>query len=111
MISLLKQIDLNGVRVIIVHGFVVLDAADKPGLGGRLYEYLDKKIPIIGVAKTNFAQNITNKRAVVRGQSSKPLFVTALEMDLDTAADLTKNMHGNYRMPTILKELDRLTKY
>ncbi|MFM9947781.1 MAG: endonuclease V [Saprospiraceae bacterium] len=110
IISLLKQIDLQLVSVIVVDGFVVLDDAGKPGLGGRLYEYLDQKIPVIGVAKTNFAQNIANKRAVVRGQSSKPLFITALGMDLDAAADHVKNMHGDYRLPTLLKELDRLTK-
>jgi len=110
IISLLKQIDLQLVRAIVVDGFVVLDDAGKPGLGGRLYEYLDQKIPVIGVAKTNFSQNIANKRTVVRGQSSKPLFITALGMDLDAAADHVKNMHGDYRLPTLLKELDRLTK-
>ncbi len=110
IISLLKQIDLQLVRAIVVDGFVVLDDAGKPGLGGRLYEYLDQKIPVIGVAKTNFAQNVANKRAVVRGESTRPLFVTALGMDLDTAADLIKSMHGEFRMPSLLKELDRLTK-
>ncbi len=110
IVSLLKQIDLNSVNAIVVDGFVVLDDAGKPGLGGWLYEYLDQKIPVIGVAKTNFAQNIANKRAVIRGESTKPLFVTALGMDLDTAAGYLKNMHGAYRMPTLLKELDRLTK-
>ena len=98
------------VSVIVVDGVVVLDDAGKPGLGGRLYEYLDQKIPVIGVAKTNFAQNVANKRAVVRGESTRPLFVTALGMDLDTAADLIKSMHGEFRMPSLLKELDRLTK-
>lgn len=110
IVSLLKQIDLNSVNAIVVDGFVVLDDAGKPGLGGWLYEYLDQKIPVIGVAKTNFAQNIVNKRAVVRGLSSKPLFVTAIGMDLDAAANHVKNMYGDYRMPTLLKELDRLTK-
>ncbi len=110
IVSLLKQIDLQMVSVIVVDGFVVLDDAGKPGLGGRLYEYLDQKIPVIGVAKTNFAQNVANKRAVVRGESTRPLFVTALGMDLDTAADLIKSMHGEFRMPSLLKELDRLTK-
>jgi len=110
IISLLKQIDLHLVRVIVVDGFVILDDAGKPGLGGRLYEYLDQKIPVIGVAKTNFAQNVFNKRAVVRGQSSKPLFITSVGIDPDTAAEYIKNMHGDYRLPALLKELDRLTK-
>lgn len=110
IVSLLKQIDLNRVSVIVIDGFVVLDDFGKPGLGGRLYEYLDQKIPVIGVAKTNFAQNVVNKRTVVRGQGSKPLFITALGIDLDTAAGYIKKMHGDFRLPTLLKELDRLTK-
>src|SRR4051794_37806928 len=41
--------------LIIIDGYVWLDAASKPGLGAYLYEALGKKIPIIGVAKTAFA--------------------------------------------------------
>jgi len=110
ILSLLKQIDLNSVSAIVVDGFVVLDDAGKLGLGGHLYTHLDQKIPVIGVAKTNFAQNVANKRAIIRGESTRPLFVTALGINLDTAADLVKNMHGDFRMPSLLKELDRLTK-
>ncbi len=110
ILSLLKQIDLRKVSAIVVDGFVILDDNGKPGLGGRLYAHLDQKIPVIGVAKTNYAQNSANKRPVTRGKSTRALFVTALGMDLDLAAEYVKNMHGEYRMPTLLKELDRLTK-
>ncbi len=108
IMSLLDQIDLTACEAIIVDGFVVLDDEDKLGLGGYLYEKLEQKIPIIGVAKNNFHDLELRKRAVLRGDSQKPLYVTSKGIDLDTAADKIKNMHGEYRIPTLLKKVDSL---
>jgi exodeoxyribonuclease-5/deoxyribonuclease V len=110
ILSLLKKVDLTKVEVIIIDGFVFLDDNNKLGLGGHLYEGLGAVIPVIGVAKTNFATIEENKRAVFRGDSKNPLFVTAVGMNVDDAAEKIKNMSGTYRMPTLLKQLDRLTK-
>jgi deoxyinosine 3'endonuclease (endonuclease V) len=110
ILSLLKKIDIAIVDLIVVDSFVILDDAGKLGLGGHLYEHLGKKIPIIGVAKSNFAQNTQNKKAVLRGESLNPLFVTSLGIDLEQASENIKSMHGEYRLPTLLKLLDRLTK-
>ncbi|KUJ62967.1 endonuclease V [Flavobacteriaceae bacterium CRH] len=110
ILSLLNQIDLSKVDVIIVDGFVYLDDDKKYGLGGYLYEKLNRKIPIIGVAKTNFASIVQNKRALIRGESIKPLFITAIGIDLEIATQKIESMHGEFRMPTLLKEMDRLTK-
>jgi deoxyribonuclease V len=110
IISLLKQIDLTPVPYIVVDGFAVLDDAGRPGLGAHLYNYLKQSIPVVGVAKTNYATLNELKRAVYRGDSQKPLYVTALGINLDLAADYIRQMHGPYRLPTLLKELDRLTK-
>ena len=55
-----------------------LDDDKKYGLGGYLYEKLNKEIPIIGVAKTNFASIEKNKKPLFRGDSIKPLFITSL---------------------------------
>lgn len=97
-------------ETIIVDGFVYLDDDDKPGLGARLYIALDRKVPVVGVAKTNFATIINNKRAVYRGRSRRPLFVTAAGMPLDTAAKNVKSMSGNFRIPLLLNQLDRLSR-
>lgn len=110
MLSLMKQIDLSDVDAIIVDGFVFLDDDQRPGLGAKLFESLDGAVPVIGVAKTNFATIETLKRAVFRGESTRPVYVTAIGTDVDTAAEHVKTMHGEFRMPTLLKELDRLTK-
>ncbi len=108
--NLLKKIDIEKISVIVVDSFVILDDNGKLGLGGYLYEYLGKQIQIIGVAKTNFAQNNINKREIYRGQSKKPLYITALGMDLDLASTKIKSMDGEFRIPTLLKQLDTMTK-
>jgi exodeoxyribonuclease-5/deoxyribonuclease V len=110
ILSLLKQIDLSSINTIIIDGFVFLDDERKPGLGAHLHKALDEKIPVIGVAKTNFATIEKNKRAVERGESKSPLYITAIGMDVDIAAQHIRNMHGEFRMPALLKQLDGLTK-
>ncbi|MEG0849741.1 MAG: endonuclease V [Flavobacterium sp.] len=110
ILSLLDKIDLKTVQVIIVDGFVYLDDDKKYGLGGHLYEKLNREIPIIGVAKTNFASIENNKKALVRGDSKKPLYVTAIGIDLEDAFEKVESMAGEFRIPTLLKEMDRLTK-
>jgi exodeoxyribonuclease-5/deoxyribonuclease V len=108
--SLLNKIDLKNIEAIIVDGFVYLDDDKKYGLGGYLYEKLNKEIPIIGVAKTNFASIEKNKKPLFRGDSIKPLFITSIGIDLEEAFQKVESMAGEFRMPTLLKELDRLTK-
>lgn len=110
ILSLLQKINIQDVEIIIIDGFVFLDDNGKLGLGGHLYQELDCKIPIIGVAKSNFASINKNKKEVFRGESKKPIYITSIGIDLDVASENIKNMSGKYRMPTLLKELDRLTK-
>lgn len=110
ILSLLEKIDLKKVAAIVVDGFVYLDDEKKYGLGGHLYEKLNREIPIIGVAKTNFASIEKDKRSLFRGDSQKPLYVTAIGIELDDAFQKVQSMAGEFRMPTLLKEMDRLTK-
>ncbi|WP_246236341.1 endonuclease V [Flavobacterium ajazii] len=110
ILSLLNQIGLQKIDAIIVDGFVYLDDNKKHGLGGYLYEKLGKNIPIIGVAKTNFAAINKDKKALLRGDSQKPLFITSIGIDLEDAFEKIESMAGEFRIPTLLKELDRLTK-
>lgn len=110
IVSLLKKYDLKEVELIIVDSYVLLDDEGKLGLGGHLYEHLYKAIPIIGVAKSRFKTNNQNSRALLRGDSKKPLYISAVAVDLDKAVDWIKSMHGNYRMPTLLQILDAKTR-
>ncbi|GAA3508267.1 endonuclease V [Aquimarina addita] len=110
ILSLLKTINLKNVDCIIVDSFVLLNDEGKLGLGGHLYKALDNKIPIIGVAKSGFHENKRNVKELIRGESKKPLYVSAIGITLETAYQLIKKMHGDYRMPTLLQLLDRHTK-
>lgn len=110
ILSLLQLINLNDISLIIVDSFVLLDDDDKMGLGAHLFEALSSKTPIIGVAKTGFHNNKKNVRELLRGESKKPLFISAIGIDLELAYNHIKSMHGIYRMPTLLQILDTKTK-
>ncbi len=108
IIQLLKQIDLKTIEAIIIDGYVYIND-NEFGLGGKLWEAIGKQIPVIGVAKNPFytAHNIIE---VIRGESNKPLYVSAVGIDVKLAAENVRLMKGIYRIPDILKQLDKTTK-
>lgn len=110
ILSLLKKIDLKEGDLIIVDGYVTLDNSGKIGLGGYLYESLNKKYPVIGIAKNRFASEDDLRKTVFRGESKTPLFLTAVGIDTDDIKIEIENMFGAYRIPTLLKKLDQLTR-
>lgn len=110
IMKLLSKIDLNTVTAIVIDGYIFIDNYGKYGLGGMLFESLDRKIPIIGVAKTWFEGNGKTVRDVLRGESKNPLFISAVEYPLEIAKKNIADMKGNYRIPKILQELDKMTK-
>lgn len=108
LLTALKEYDLATVKAIVIDGYVYLNAEGRPGLGHYLYAALDEAVPVVGVAKSYFRD--TNAERVLRGKSTKPLFVTAAGMDPAAAADHLRAMAGNFRMPDLLAAVDRLTK-
>ena len=94
---------------IIVDGYVYLEGSGKAGLGKRLYDALSGKVPVIGVAKNRF-KNIGPEYEVRRGTSNRPLYITAAGIELETAKELIRTMHGNYRQPALLKRADRVSR-
>jgi len=110
ILKVLKKSNLATIEAIIVDGYVQLDEKGKLGLGGYLFEELEGKTPIIGVAKKHF-HTIGNKCVeVFRGESKKPLFVTAVGIDLHFSAKKIEEMYGEFRFPELLKILDQHTK-
>jgi len=95
--------------LIIVDGFVVLGQAQKPGLGKYLYDALDARVPIIGVAKSAFRGSAA-EQSVLRGTSQNPLYVSAAGIDAAKAKQHISNMHGAFRMPTLLTRVDQLAR-
>jgi deoxyribonuclease V len=91
---------------IVIDGYVNL--GDQPGLGWRLWESLDQRVPIIGVAKTKFHSALAME--VLRGESRAPLYVTAVGIASDAAARHIAAMSGDFRIPTLLKRVDQLAR-
>ncbi len=96
-------------EAVVVDGYVWLDQEWSPGLGAYLYRELGESVPVIGIAKNRF-RNEAFSRRVFRGRSRRPLYVTAAGMSQEEAADHIQTMHGPHRIPTALKEADRLCR-
>ena len=101
-------------HAIIVDSYITLKVGDKEwcGLGGHLYDYLTRhghpKI-IYGVAKSKFGDCDKISDKVLRGKSKTPLYVQTTAAPHVAAYQVAK-MHGKYRIPTMLKEVDRLSR-
>lgn len=101
---------------IVVDGHVWL-AEGKPGLGAYLWEELSQAVTVVGVAKNAWKsqQNSSSPPGreaipVFRGQSQKPLWVTAAGSDPSDIAARVQSMPGNFRLPTQLKDVDALCR-
>ena len=93
--------------LIVIDGYVDLDPAGRPGLGAHVYSEFGA--PVIGVAKTRF-RTATHAAQVFRGQSSRPLYVTAAGMTVAEAAGVVSEMAGRFRLPDALKLADRIAR-
>lgn len=98
---------MPALETIIVDGYVWL-GADQPGLGKHLHDALGAAGTVVGVAKTRYAG--ADAAEVVRGDSAKPLFVTAVGMSVDDAAARVRAMHGAHRIPSLLRRVDALAR-
>jgi len=99
--------DAGPFALIVVGGYVDLDPAGRPGLGAHVHDEFG--VPVIGVAKTTF-RTATHAAQIRRGQSARPLFVTAAGMTIADAASLIENMAGPFRIPDALRTADRLAR-
>jgi deoxyribonuclease V len=95
------------ITTILIDGYVWLDEGHA-GLGGHLYEQLAQRIPIIGVAKTRYRG--ANAIEILRGVSKSPLLISAAGIEPDAAADFVRAMHGEHRIPTLLRTVDRASR-
>lgn len=94
--------------VLIIDGYVDLDPTGRAGLGQRVWE-AGLAPAVIGVAKTRF-RAATHATPVLRGISTKALYVTAAGMSQEEATDLVRAMAGDARIPDALRLVDRLAR-
>ena len=103
----------NEYDLIMVDGLYQL-GPDHPGLGAKLKEYLMNEhnidIEVVGVAKTYFHDCEKVAELVNRGKKAiKPLYVNG--SDVHKSYDsMIKNMHGNNRLPTLIKLVDSICR-
>jgi deoxyribonuclease V len=96
--------------VIVVDGYVWL-GQHRPGLGKHLRDALiarGRPAAVVGVAKNRFAG--APGVDVLRGDSARPLFVTADGIDVEQAAEHVRSMHGPHRFPALLLHVDHVAR-
>lgn len=96
-------------ELMVIDGCVHLDAQETPGLGLHLFHALGGRIPVIGVAKSA-PSALPAQFEVQREAETRPLWVTCVGIDLGAAKARLRAMHGQRRVPTLLKWVARLAK-
>jgi len=99
---------LPPVQTVLIDGYVWLEK-NRPGLGAHLYESLDGRVPVIGVAKTRYL-GADDVQKIARGKSKQPLYISAVGLSVPQAAEHVYSMRGPYRIPTLLKRVDLLSR-
>jgi deoxyribonuclease V len=104
--AVLKKVwDVAWYDVLVVDGHTWLQTG-RPGLGHYLHE--STGMPVVGIAKRHFVDGCATP--VTRGQSKNPLYVSTVGCDPHTACEDLRRMHGDHRIPTLLKRVDRLAR-
>ena len=107
LLTLLRQ--LPPIEFVLIAGYVWLDGVGTCGLGGHLFQARGGKVAVIGVAKTRFPR-AEQAIQITRGQSSRPLFITAAGLAKEAAATCIRTMHGANRIPTLLRRAHLLAE-
>jgi deoxyribonuclease V len=94
-------------RLVVIDGYVDLDPDGSPGLGA--YVHAEFGIPVIGVAKSRF-RTAAHALPVLRGDSARPLLVTAAGLPRADAAAFVLRMAGRFRVPDALRRADALAR-
>lgn len=96
-------------ETLVIDGYVWLNEDGRKGLGALLYEAMGESIRVIGVAKNRFADSSAVE--ILRGASRKPLFITAAGTDPTEASEIIHGMHGEHRIPTLIKRADQISRH
>ncbi len=90
ILKLLQQIS-EPYDIIIIDGYVYLDGKSQEGLGKYLYDNLQDKKPVIGIAKNKF-HAITDDYATPQ------------------ALAMVQKLAGNHRLPNVITMVDHLSR-
>jgi len=109
MMQLLREHRLAP-ELIVIDGFVHLDADESPGLGLYLFHALGGSTPVMGIAKSSRIGLSAQFEVMREEEGAKPLTVTCAGLDIGAAKVRVRAMHGRKRVPTLMKLLGRLAK-
>jgi deoxyribonuclease V len=98
---------VDNVELLVIDGYVTLDPGGRPGLGA--YAHAEFGVPVIGVAKTRFTPAV-HAVPVIRGNATRPLYVTSAGIQPADAAELVRTMAGRFRLPDALRLADTLAR-
>lgn len=104
LLELLESIQ-KPINAIVIDGYAQIEG-EACSLGEHLHHHTG--ITVIGVAKTPYKHGVA--LPVLRGESSKPLYVSAAGMDNLLAADRVQAMAGRHRLPKHIKQADMLSR-
>ena len=109
---LVQLLDANRLQpeVIVLDGFVHLDAQETPGLGRRLHDTLGGRTAVIGVSKSTLKDDTPDQFCIFREDETPPLVITGIGIDLGAAKARVRMMHGRKRVPTLMKLAARIAK-
>lgn len=93
-------------ETIVIDGYVHLRPDAGRGLGVHLHDALAYSPVVVGVAK-NPLKIADRFLPIHRGRSRRPLYISSIGCPLDQAARAVLRMHGSFRIPTLLKIVDR----
>lgn len=96
-------------KYILIDGYVDLGRDRKPGLGRHLYNALNDRCAIVGVAKSRF-EGTPAEAELFRGYSNRPLYITSAAITQSEAKRCIKAMCGEDRLPVLLKQVDQLCR-
>ncbi|MBK8015145.1 MAG: endonuclease V [Deltaproteobacteria bacterium] len=108
LLKVIRQIDSN-ITTYVIDGYCHLSSDLAPGLGAYLHEALAEPTAIVGIAKNRYRQT-QHAIEVFRGKSRRPLFVTSIGIEYDVAGRCVQSMTGQFRVPEMLKAVDRLAR-
>jgi deoxyribonuclease V len=86
-----------------------IKSSSEVGLGKYLYDAINGEVSVVGVAKKRF-KNIDSQCEIYRGVSKKPLYVTAVGIDMEQAKANVRAMHGTNRLPISIKRVDQICR-
>jgi deoxyribonuclease V len=108
VLALLEPSETSALEALLIDGYVWLDGAGRKGLGAHLFDHLQGRLPVVGVAKTSFAGAAA--LPLLRGHSKRPLWITSAGIDPEVAAEHVTAMLGPLRIPLLLQRVDRLCR-